>query len=116
MFKNFTHLDLAKYETLTKAMSALSGLFSESEQPYIPYRFAENLFLYCVNGQYKKCNLSRADNSFDSILSKDGKRIGVGVKTFVKLKGDSKDEKVAEFTKVAGEEDMNYRALTRTVS
>ena len=87
MFKNFDYLDLAKYEALTKAMSALSGLFSESQQPYIPYRFAENLFLYCVNGQYQKCNLSRADNSFDSVLSKDEKRIGVGVKTFVKLKG-----------------------------
>lgn len=106
MFKNFDYLDLAKYEALTKAMSALSGLFSESQQPYIPYRFAENLFLYCVNGQYQKCNLSRADNSFDSVLSKDEKRIGVGVKTFVKLKGQSKEEKVAEFTKVAGEEDL----------
>lgn len=104
MFEKFEHLDLDTYVLLSQAMSSLSGLFSNTDKPYIPYRFAENLFLRCVKQPYTTQDLSRADNSFDSIVAGfcGNCKAGVGVKTFVTASTPYKDEKVAEFTKYAG--------------
>lgn len=121
MFTKFEHLDLDTYVLLLKAMSSLSGLFSNTDKPYIPYRFAENLFLHCVKQCYSTKDLSRADNSFDSIVegfSGDCKA-GVGVKTFVTASTSYKDEKVAEFTKYAGTHNLKSLAtddLVHTVA
>ena len=108
MFTKFEHLDLNTYVLLVKAMSSLSGLFSNTDKPYIPYRFAENLFLHCLKQPYTKRDLSRADNSFDSIVSgfNNNDVAGVGVKTFVTASTQYKDEKVAEFTKYAGSHNL----------
>lgn len=105
----FPHLDLNQYVSLTEAMTMLSGLFSESGKPYIPYRFAENLFVYCLNSSYRitGSNVSRQDNSFDSLIClPNGDRVGVGVKTFIKRNRTYNDEKVAEFTKYAGNHNL----------
>lgn len=76
------------YERLLKATGSLSNLFSESPEPYIAYRAAENLFCKVFEAE----NLSRSDASADA--SKD--KIGFGIKTF--LEGNSKTmQKVAEF-------------------
>jgi hypothetical protein len=76
------------YERLLKSIGALSNLFSESPEPYIAYRAAENLFCKAFEAE----NLSRSDASADA--SKD--KIGFGIKTF--LEGNGKTmQKVAEF-------------------
>jgi hypothetical protein len=76
------------YERLLKAVGSLSKLFSESSEPYIAYRAAENLFCKAFEAE----NLSRSDASADA--SKD--RIGFGIKTFLHKNGKS-FEKIAEF-------------------
>ncbi len=100
--KPFYFLDLNSYFGYVKSFATLSRLFSESNKPYIPYRFAEKLFCHCVKRPFSAIDLSRADNSFDSIISAGGYKAGVGVKTFVNSTTSYKDEKVAEFTKYAG--------------
>lgn len=76
------------YERLLKAVSSLSKLFSESPEPYIAYRAAENLFCKAFEAE----NLSRSDASADA--SKN--HIGFGIKTFLHKNGKS-FEKIAEF-------------------
>lgn len=76
------------YERLLKAVGSLSKLFSESPEPYIAYRAAENLFCKAFEAE----NLSRSDASADA--SKN--RIGFGIKTFLHKNGKS-FEKIAEF-------------------
>lgn len=76
------------YERLLKAICSLSKLFSESSEPYIAYRAAENLFCKAFEAE----NLSRSDASADA--SKN--RIGFGIKTFLHKNGKS-FEKIAEF-------------------
>ena len=76
------------YERLLKAVGSLSKLFSESSEPYIAYRAAENLFCKAFEAE----NLSRSDASADA--SKN--RIGFGIKTFLHKNGKS-FEKIAEF-------------------
>ena len=76
------------YERLLKAVGSLSKLFSESPEPYIAYRVAENLFCKAFEAE----NLSRSDASADA--SKN--RIGFGIKTFLHKNGKS-FEKIAEF-------------------
>ncbi len=76
------------YEEMLKIIGSLSRLFSESSEPYIQYRIAENLF--CKS--FEAHNLSRTDCSADA--SKD--RVGFGVKTFLEKNGATM-QKVAEF-------------------
>lgn len=76
------------YERLLKAVGSLSKLFSESPEPYLAYRAAENLFCKAFEAE----NLSRSDASADA--SKD--KIGFGIKTFLDARGKSM-QKVAEF-------------------
>lgn len=76
------------YERLLKAVGSLSRLFSESPEPYLAYRAAENLFCKAFQAE----NLSRSDASADA--SKD--KVGFGIKTFLEGRGKSM-QKVAEF-------------------
>ena len=64
-----------EYIKLLSAVAQLSGLFSESDIPYINYRVAENVFCrsFCAD------NLSRSDTAFDARLGS----LGIGLKTFV---------------------------------
>jgi hypothetical protein len=78
------------YERMLSVIASLSKLFSESPQPYIAYRIAENLFCKSFGAN----NLSRSDCSADASKSK----IGVGIKTFLDSNGATL-QKVAEFNR-----------------
>lgn len=78
------------YQRMLTVIASLSKLFSESPQPYIAYRIAENLF--CKS--FDASNLSRSDCSADASKSK----IGVGIKTFLDNNGATL-QKVAEFNR-----------------
>ena len=93
--KSFAEIDQennGNYLKLLKAVSKLSGLFSESSIPFINYRVAENIFCRSFNAD----NLSRSDTAFDA----NYKSIGVGLKTFTCPSGNS-TEKVAEFNSLS---------------
>ena len=83
-----------EYIKLLSAVAQLSGLFSESDIPYINYRVAENVFCrsFCAD------NLSRSDTAFDARLGS----LGIGLKTFVCPKGYSV-EKIAEFNALSSD-------------
>ena len=111
MPSKFSHLDLQKYFEYVELVGSLSRLCSDNERPYIDYRTAEMLFCECVYPELQPRNLTREDTSFDATIIQSGKKIGVGVKTFVgqMVKGRYKDEKVAEFTKKS--QTGNFNAL-----
>lgn len=73
------------YLSMLNLMGMFSGLFSESKNPYIDSRVAENLFCMCLNAD----NLARKDCTADA---KKGK-LGIGIKTWV----GSEMQKIAEF-------------------
>lgn len=83
------------YKHMLKNIGSISGLFSQSPNPYLPYRAHENIFCRYFKAQ----NLARADVSADAI--KDG--FGIGLKTWV----GRGDQKVAEF----GNEKPYYDSL-----
>jgi hypothetical protein len=76
------------YKKMLAAVGSLSRLFSESDNPFIQYRVAENLFCKAFDAE----NLSRTDCSADA--SKD--KIGFGIKTFLE-NNSATMQKVAEF-------------------
>ena len=76
------------YSKMLEIVGSLSRLFSESEEPYLQYRIAENLFCKSFGAD----NLSRSDTSADASLN----GVGIGLKTFLQGAG-KKMEKVAEF-------------------
>lgn len=76
------------YKKMLAAVGSLSRLFSESDNPFIQYRVAENLFCKAFGAD----NLSRTDCSADA--SKD--KIGFGIKTFLE-NNSATMQKVAEF-------------------
>lgn len=78
------------YEELLKITGSLSRLFAESENPFLYYRAAENIFCKSFDAD----NLSRGDVSADA--SKDG--LGIGLKTFLHNNGRT-FQKVAEFNR-----------------
>ena len=78
----------AYYSSMLETIGSLSRLFSESDEPYIAYRLAENLFCKAFDAK----NLSRTDCSADAM--KNG--LGIGVKTFLEKNGATM-QKVAEF-------------------
>lgn len=82
--------DKEYYTRLLKSAGSLSNLFSESDEPYLYYRFVENLF--CKS--FKADNLSRSDTSADAAKNK----LGIGIKTFSFRSGNT-FEKIAEFNK-----------------
>lgn len=91
-------VDLSEYERVLQFVGSLSGLFSDNVTPLIDPRVAEKLFCH-LTSSYDK---SRLDVSFDAIMA-DGR--GVGVKTYGlgSSKVSVKSEKIAEFTKDAGQ-------------
>lgn len=93
--KSFAELDRknnGNYLKLLKAVSKLSGLFSESAVPFINYRVAENIFCRSFDAE----NLSRSDTAFDANYNS----IGIGLKTFV-CNTNNKIEKIAEFNSLS---------------
>lgn len=80
--------DIFYYSKMLKTIGSLSRLFSESNEPYIQYRIAENLFCKSFGAD----NLSRTDCSADATKDK----LGVGIKTFLEKNGSTM-QKVAEF-------------------
>lgn len=80
----------SEYYELLKIVGGLSGLFSQSDVPYLYYRAAENIFCKAFEAD----NLSRSDCSADA--SKNS--IGIGLKTFLNNNGRTY-QKVAEFNK-----------------
>jgi hypothetical protein len=101
-----------QYETLLRSIASLSGLFSQSETPYIDSRFVEKLFVVTTGAR----DLGREDKSFDALLNTG---VGVGVKTFVAGAARHSDEKIAEFTDLANKGHFNKvakRELVRRVA
>lgn len=88
-----------KYENLLKILGSLSNLFSDSNVPYLYYRWAERVFCKSFNA----LDHSRWDTAIDA-----GKGdIWVGLKTF--LDGNGKTfQKVAEFNR----ESANFRLIS----
>lgn len=86
------------YQQMLRVIGSLSRLFSESNEPYVQYRIAENLF--CKS--FEADNLSRTDCSADAFKNK----LGVGIKTFLEKNG-STVQKVAEFNS----EHISFRHL-----
>lgn len=80
------------YIELLKAVSRLSGLFSEGSTPFINYRAAENIFCRSFSAE----NLSRSDTAFDAKIG----TLGIGLKTFTCPRGNS-TEKIAEFNSLS---------------
>ena len=76
------------YQAMLKTVGSLSRLFSESNEPYIQYRMAENLFCKAFEAN----NLSRTDCSADASKNK----LGIGLKTFLEKNGSTM-QKIAEF-------------------
>lgn len=82
----------AQYHQLLRVISALSGLFSTSDTPYLHYRATENAFCRSFGAD----NLSRSDTAFDARIGS----LGIGIKTFTASSGSSM-EKVAEFNSLS---------------
>lgn len=89
MFLELQDVDkIEYYKKMLSAIGSLSRLFSESDNPFIQYRVAENLFCKAFEAE----NLSRTDCSVDA--SKNG--TGFGIKTFLE-NNSATMQKVAEF-------------------
>jgi hypothetical protein len=87
------------YRRMLSLFGSLTRLFSESNNPFIEYRTAENLFCKAFDAR----NLGRADVSADA--AKEG--LGIGIKTFLDKNGSS-FEKIAEFNDAS----PHYRDLS----
>ena len=98
-----------------QTIAKLSRLFSDSDEPYIDYRFVENVFALTSGGK----NISRSDKVFDALVGQN-LEIGVGVKTFrMPTTSNSQYEKIQEFTKYAREADITNlkgEVLIKTIS
>jgi len=104
--------DEKQYDTLLRSIASLSGLFSQSETPYIDSRFVEKLFVVTTGAR----DLGRADKSFDAFLDTGA---GIGVKTFVAGAQRHSDEKIAEFTDLGNRghfKNVAKRELVRRVA
>lgn len=87
------------YMELLAITGSLSRLFAESQNPYLYYRAAENIFCKAFEAD----NLSRGDVSADASKGK----LGIGLKTFLHKNGMT-FQKVAEFNK----ESHEFRDIT----
>ncbi len=85
--------DVERYSTLLRLVASLSKLFSDNDSPYVDSRFVERLYVQTTGA----VDLGRKDISFDAKFND----VGIGVKTFLAGGGNSKREKVAEFTAYA---------------
>lgn len=82
------------YQELLILTGSLSRLFTDSQNPYLYYRAAENIFCKAFEAD----NLSRGDVSADASKNK----IGIGLKTFLQNNGKT-FQKVAEFNRELSE-------------
>lgn len=85
-------MSLEVYKQYLKNTAAISGLFSESDSPYLVSRNVENM--YCL--AFDADNLGRADCSADARWG----NMGIGLKTFLHGNGRTL-QKVAEFNKLS---------------
>ena len=83
-----TEQEQQDYKTYLSLVCSLSRLFSDSNEPYLYYRAAENVFCKAFAAD----NLSRSDCSADARKN----NIGIGLKTFLHNNGRTL-QKVAEF-------------------
>jgi hypothetical protein len=95
--------DVERYATLLRLVASLSRLFSDNDAPYVDSRFVERLFVQTTGA----VDLGRKDISFDARIQD----IGIGVKTFLGGVGNSKREKIAEFTAYA--RDGRFNGLSK---
>lgn len=95
--------DVDRYATLLRLVASLSRLFSDNDAPYVDSRFVERLFVQTTGAT----DLGRRDISFDAQFDD----VGIGVKTFLAGTGNTKREKVAEFTSYA--RDGRFSGLSR---
>lgn len=96
------------YKRMLAIMGSLSRLYSESDEPYLDYRVAENLF--CKS--FKADNLSRDCTSADASLN----GVGFGIKTFGEKRGNTM-EKIAEFNaKSSSFKDFNTAGLIKEIA
>jgi hypothetical protein len=91
-----------QYESRLKLIGQFSNLFSSSKTPYLYYRVAEKIYCDCFNAD----DLSRGDVSSDAVLNVSGKKVGIGLKTFIFNNGRT-FQKIAEFNRQRDE----YRNL-----
>ena len=91
---NLPQAQIDIYQKYIQAIASLSGLFSESNIPFLHYRVAENIFCKSFAAE----NLSRADISYDAKIDV----IGIGLKTFISRQ-DTSREKIAEFNSHSNE-------------
>lgn len=87
-----------RYQSLLEIIASLSGLFSESDHPFLYYRAMENVFCKSFHAD----DYSRSDISADA--GKEG--LGIGLKTFLHSNGRT-FQKVAEFNK----DSANFKGL-----
>lgn len=83
---------IEEYKHMLQSVGSLSGLYSDSNVPYLGYRAVENIFCEVFGAE----NLSRSDCSVDA--AKGG--IGIGIKTFLNGNGRTL-QKIAEFNRDA---------------
>lgn len=96
------------YQKYIQSIASLSGLFSESQTPFLHYRAAENIFCKSFGAE----NLSRADISYDAKLNS----VGIGLKTFISSNNVSR-EKVAEFNSHSAElQNLKDKNLVKILS
>lgn len=96
------------YKKMLAIMGSLSRLYSESDEPYLDYRVAENLFCKSFDAD----NLSRDCTSADASLN----GIGFGIKTFGEKRGNTM-EKVAEFNaKSSSFKDFDMKGLVQEIA
>ncbi len=96
------------YKKMLAIMGSLSRLYSESDEPYLDYRVAENIFCKSFNAD----NLSRDCTSADASLN----GIGFGIKTFGEKRGNTM-EKVAEFNaKSSFFKDFDLEGLVKEIA
>lgn len=89
---NYNQENLKLYKQYLKNTAAISGLFSESDSPYLVSRNVENMYCLAFDAE----NLGRADCSADAKWN----NIGIGLKTFLHGNGRTL-QKVAEFNKLS---------------
>ena len=86
-YRNQSNYKKNKYKKLLKAIGQLSGIFSDSDKPYLSYRAHERIFVMA----FKTIDITRKDNPIDT---QDGS-LGIALKTWV----GNNNQKIAEFDK-----------------
>lgn len=102
VWNSFSKEKQDEYIRFLKIFGALSGLFKDNleganaRKPFLYYRNHEQLYARIFDVE----DLTRKDSAFDALAIVDGKKMGIGLKTWIHSK-DLSYQKVAEFNKVA---------------